>query len=62
MYDSGDYHAALHKAMEIAGYDELRAEQAQRRERGELMGIGVGFFTEAVGAARASTWTSWAWG
>jgi carbon-monoxide dehydrogenase large subunit len=32
------------------GYDELRAEQAGKRERGELMGIGVGFFTEAVGA------------
>ncbi len=50
VYDSGDYHAALHKAMEIVGYDELRAEQADKRERGELMGIGVGFFTEAVGA------------
>ncbi len=50
VYDSGDYHAALHKAMEIVGYDELRAEQAGKRERGELMGIGVGFFTEAVGA------------
>ena len=50
VYDSGDYHAALHKAMGIVGYDELRAEQEQRRERGELMGIGVGFFTEAVGA------------
>jgi aerobic carbon-monoxide dehydrogenase large subunit len=50
VYDSGDYHSALHKAMEIVGYDELRAEQAGKRERGELMGIGVGFFTEAVGA------------
>ena len=36
--------------MEIAGYDELRREQAEKRERGELMGIGVAFFTEAVGA------------
>jgi carbon-monoxide dehydrogenase large subunit len=49
-YDSGNYEAALRKALEIAGYDELRAEQAEKRERGELMGIGVSFFTEAVGA------------
>jgi carbon-monoxide dehydrogenase large subunit len=50
VYDSGDYETAMRKAMEIAGYDELRREQAEKRERGELMGIGVGFFTEAVGA------------
>ena len=37
-------------ALEMAGYDELRREQAEKRERGELMGIGVAFFTEAVGA------------
>jgi carbon-monoxide dehydrogenase large subunit len=36
--------------MDIAGYDELRAEQADKRARGELMGIGISFFTEAVGA------------
>jgi carbon-monoxide dehydrogenase large subunit len=34
----------------MAGYDDLRREQAERRARGELMGIGVAFFTEAVGA------------
>ena len=50
VYDSGDYERTLRKALEVAGYEELRREQAARRERGELMGIGVGFFTEAVGA------------
>jgi aerobic carbon-monoxide dehydrogenase large subunit len=50
VYDSGDYEQTLRKAMEIIGYEELRREQARARERGELMGIGVGFFTEAVGA------------
>ncbi len=50
VYDSGDYERALRLALEIAGYEALRAEQASRRERGELMGIGVSFFTEAVGA------------
>ncbi len=50
VYDSGDYEPAMRKAMAMAGYDELRKEQAEKRERGELMGIGVAFFTEAVGA------------
>src|ERR1700742_3274358 len=50
VYDSGDYERALRRALRIAGYDELRAEQASKRARGELMGIGVSFFTEAVGA------------
>ncbi|MGN6635775.1 MAG: aerobic carbon-monoxide dehydrogenase large subunit [Oryzihumus sp.] len=49
-YDSGEYPRALAKAMEMAGYDELRKEQAEKRARGELMGIGVSFFTETVGA------------
>ncbi|SNT48517.1 aerobic carbon-monoxide dehydrogenase large subunit [Actinacidiphila glaucinigra] len=49
-YDSGDYPRALRLAMDLAHYEELRREQAERRERGELMGIGVSFFTEAVGA------------
>ncbi|MGD0593233.1 MAG: aerobic carbon-monoxide dehydrogenase large subunit [Acidimicrobiales bacterium] len=50
VYDSGDYPRALKLAMEIAGYDELRREQKAKRERGELMGIGLSFFTETVGA------------
>lgn len=50
VYDSGDYEPTLREAMRIAGYDELRAEQAEKRARGELMGIGLSFFTEAVGA------------
>jgi carbon-monoxide dehydrogenase large subunit len=49
-YDSGDYPRTLQLAMELAGYEELRKEQAEKRGHGELMGIGVSFFTEAVGA------------
>ncbi|MBE2998611.1 carbon-monoxide dehydrogenase large subunit [Nocardiopsis sp. HNM0947] len=50
VYDSGDYEPTLREALRISGYDELRKEQEERRARGELMGIGVSFFTEAVGA------------
>jgi aerobic carbon-monoxide dehydrogenase large subunit len=49
-YDSGNYAAALHKAMDKIGYAELRQEQAEKRRRGELMGIGISSFTEIVGA------------
>ncbi len=49
-YDSGDYPRALRTALDLAGYAELRAEQADRRARGELMGVGLSFFTEGVGA------------
>ncbi|MDP9464932.1 MAG: aerobic carbon-monoxide dehydrogenase large subunit, partial [Actinomycetota bacterium] len=56
-YDSGNYEPTLREAMRIAGYDDLRAEQRARRERraaGDtselLMGIGISFFTEGVGA------------
>jgi aerobic carbon-monoxide dehydrogenase large subunit len=49
-YDSGNYHAALQKAMDMIGYADLRKEQAEKRARGELMGIGIASFTEAVGA------------
>ncbi len=49
-YDSGNYPRALQVAMDIADYPELRREQAEKRERGEHMGIGISFFTEGVGA------------
>jgi carbon-monoxide dehydrogenase large subunit len=50
VYDSGNYEATLREAVRIADYDGLRREQEDKRAQGELMGIGVSFFTEAVGA------------
>src|SRR5262245_25566423 len=49
-YDSGNYPAALSRAMERIGYADLRKEQAEKRQRGELMGIGISSFVEIVGA------------
>ncbi|MBU6315481.1 MAG: xanthine dehydrogenase family protein molybdopterin-binding subunit, partial [Acidobacteria bacterium] len=50
-YDVGDYEGALDKALEAAGYAELRAEQARRRERGDVkqLGIGVSTYVEITG-------------
>ncbi|MGH2504761.1 MAG: aerobic carbon-monoxide dehydrogenase large subunit, partial [Ktedonobacterales bacterium] len=54
-YDSGNYPGALRKAMERIGYADLRKEQAEKRAKGELMGIGISTFTEIVGAGPSHT-------
>ncbi|WLW49933.1 xanthine dehydrogenase family protein molybdopterin-binding subunit [Streptomyces sp. YU58] len=52
-YDSGNYEAATDKALALFGYDKLRAEQADRNERGDSvrLGIGVSTYTEMCGLA-----------
>jgi carbon-monoxide dehydrogenase large subunit len=47
-YDSGDYAGALDRALAAAGYADLRAEQAERRQRGEtrVLGIGISCYVE----------------
>lgn len=52
-YDSGDYGAATDKAMQLLGYDALRAEQAERRSAGDSvqLGIGISTYTEMCGLA-----------
>ena len=51
LYDTGDYTAALDKALAAAGYDDLRKEQAERRARGDTvaMGIGLASYVEITG-------------
>ncbi|CCH27819.1 xanthine dehydrogenase family protein molybdopterin-binding subunit [Actinosynnema sp. NPDC047251] len=52
-YDSGDYEAATARAVELFGYDALRAEQAGRRAAGDpvQLGIGISTYTEMCGLA-----------
>ena len=52
-YDSGNYEAATARATELFGYDALRREQAERRQRGDpvQLGIGVSVYTEMGGLA-----------
>ncbi len=44
-YDSGDYERALDLALRTARHDELRAEQRERRERGDRVQLGIGVAT-----------------
>jgi len=52
-YDSGNYEAATDRAMELLGYDGLRREQQERRDRDDpvQIGIGVSTYTEMCGLA-----------
>ena len=63
-YDSGNYEAATAKAKELFGYDELRAEQAERINRGDplRLGIGISTFTEMCGLAPSRVLGSLAYG
>ncbi|MFI5054493.1 MAG: xanthine dehydrogenase family protein molybdopterin-binding subunit, partial [Acidimicrobiia bacterium] len=55
-YDIGDYDAALTEALRLAGYDDLRADQAARRERGDtrLLGIGISTYVEVTAGGAGS--------
>jgi aerobic carbon-monoxide dehydrogenase large subunit len=52
VYDSGEYERALDEALRMAGYERLRAEQAERRASGSsaLLGIGVSTYVEITAA------------
>ncbi|MGZ6994566.1 MAG: xanthine dehydrogenase family protein molybdopterin-binding subunit [Acidimicrobiia bacterium] len=41
-YDVGEYAKAIDEACRVAGYDELRREQTARRERGDILQLGIG--------------------
>jgi carbon-monoxide dehydrogenase large subunit len=63
-YDSGNYEAATARAKELLGYDQLRAEQAERNARGDSvrLGIGVSTYTEMCGLAPSRVLGSLAYG
>jgi carbon-monoxide dehydrogenase large subunit len=48
-YDTGEYEKALDKALEVAGYDQLRQEQAAARQQGRYLGIGLASYVEICG-------------
>jgi aerobic carbon-monoxide dehydrogenase large subunit len=52
MYDSGEYAKAIDKVLEAGNYQALRAEQKARRERGDVvqLGLGISAFVEITGA------------
>ena len=58
-YDVGEYELALDRALELAGYDDLRAEQRTKRERGDQRQIGIGVSTYVeITDLGSSEWSS----
>ncbi len=60
-YDSGNYQAALDKALDLSGYQKLREEQKQARANGKLFGIGMSSYVEicALGPSQAMPAGGW---
>ena len=50
-YDSGDYDAAMDKALAMADYDGMAARKAEAEGRGKKRGIGISAYIEACGIA-----------
>ena len=50
-YDSGDYFKSLDEAIKISNYKDLLRQRDERRERGEIVGVGVSTFVEPSGGA-----------
>ena len=49
VYDSGNYQESFNKALGIVDYDGLRSQQAQLREQGRYLGIGISTYAEICG-------------
>ncbi|PYS50995.1 MAG: carbon monoxide dehydrogenase [Acidobacteria bacterium] len=60
-YDSGNYEAALDKALQNADYARLREEQKRARDEGRIIGIGVSTYVEicALGPSQAMPAGGW---
>ena len=61
LYDSGDYEATLDKLLEVADYEGLRREQAEKRANGEVMGIGLSTYVEICGIGPSAALPAGGW-
>jgi carbon-monoxide dehydrogenase large subunit len=61
VYDSGNYPAALDKALQLVRYDELRAEQQRLRAQGRYLGIGISSYVELTGVGPSRAFGSAVW-
>ena len=49
VYDSGNYHGSLEKALQIAGYEDFRRQQEAARAEGRYLGVGLSTWIEICG-------------
>lgn len=60
-YDSGNYRAALDRALETVGYQALREEQRRLRGQGRYLGIGIASYVEITGLGAAAALAGGRW-
>lgn len=60
-YDSGDYTAALDRALNMVDYDALRQKQADLRARGRYLGIGFSTYVEICGMGPSAAMPAGGW-
>ncbi len=53
VYDCGDFHSVLDKALSQAGYDTFEQRRAAAKQDGKIRGIGIGYYVEKSGAGGA---------
>ncbi|MDE0231509.1 MAG: xanthine dehydrogenase family protein molybdopterin-binding subunit [bacterium] len=60
LYDSGDYDKALDRALEMADYERLRTDQAERADRGDRwrLGVGISTYVEITAPQGRTEWGS----
>ena len=60
-YDSGDYTIALDKALKNADYEGLRKKQAELRDEGRYLGIGLSTYAEICGMGPSAAMPAGGW-
>ena len=61
VYDSGDYEKALDRALENAGWEQLKAERDAARAGGRLVGLGLSMYVEVCGVGPSSALPMGGW-
>ncbi len=61
VYDSGDYAKALDRALERAGWEQLKAERDAARAEGRLVGLGLSMYVEVCGVGPSSGLPTGGW-
>ena len=61
VYDSGDYEKALNHALQVAGWDKLKAERDAARAQGRLVGLGLSMYVEVCGLGPSAALPTGGW-
>ena len=61
VYDSGDYETTMDRALETAGWEQLKRERDAARAGGRLVGLGLSVYVEVCGVGPSSGMPKGGW-